>query len=340
MRKVASCLFLMMACASGAWAATASRALPSSGASTTTDTARTADTATPMTTASRTTVSRGVVTSDAPVSARESNATSTASTTVSRTAASTTSSGATTATPSRGSAARSATAATARDNLDAAVHTVGRNARVTAASLNSSAAVRRAGVSLRPSTAEVGGRATIGTSGVQTGSNIGDAVRSVQSRAAVGVSTTQTLGTRESIAEAKERLEQVADLNKSCQEQYNDCMDQFCAVIDANQKRCSCSANLSRYTRVESAVKEANTQLNEVAQRIRYVGLSADEIRAIMSATEAEDALTGARDTTESRNMLDEIEALIVSPTSTSSASSTNTNSLSDLLDADLSFSG
>ena len=34
---------------------------------------------------------------------------------------------------------------------------------------------------------------------------------------------------------------------------------------------------------VEQAVKDANAQLNEVAQNIRYVGLSADEISAIMS---------------------------------------------------------
>jgi len=111
-------------------------------------------------------------------------------------------------------------------------------------------------------------------------------------------------------------------------------MDQFCAVIDSNQKRCSCSANLSKYTKVEDAVKDANTQLNEVAQRIRYVGLSADEIRAIMSATEAEEALSGTVDTTETRNMLEQIEALIKDPkSSTSYSSDTYTG-----LDMDLDF--
>ena len=96
-------------------------------------------------------------------------------------------------------------------------------------------------------------------------------------------------------------------------------MDQFCAVVDANQGRCSCSANLSQYTKVETAVKDANAQLNEVAQRIRYVGLSADEIRAIMTETEAEEALSGAVDTSETRNMLEEIEDLIRDPVSNSS---------------------
>ncbi len=219
-----------------------------------------------------------------------------------------------------------APATTSREKLEETVRTVGRNARVSAAGINATAAARRAGVSLRPSTAEVGGRATIGATGLQTGSNINNTVRSVQSRAA----------TSETIAAAKSRLEQTADLNASCQAQYNDCMDQFCAVIDANQKRCSCSANLSRYTRVEAAVKDANTQLNEVAQRIRYVGLSADEIRAIMTATEAEEALSGQSDNTESRNMLDAIERLIQSPTSTTTGVASNNIGL----DMNLDFSG
>lgn len=214
-------------------------------------------------------------------------------------------------------AARSAVVArsgdVARSNLSATVNTIGRNKRVSNASINSNPTVRRAGVVLRPSTAEVGGRATIGDSGVQTGSNIDEQVRSLKMRSAKEINA-------ETIAQATERLEQTATLNKSCQEQYNDCMDQFCAVIDANQGRCSCSSNLSRYTKVEEAVKDANNQLNEVAQRIRYVGLSADEIRAILTETEAEEALSGTTDTSETRNMLEQIEELIRDPVSNTSA--------------------
>lgn len=244
------------------------------------------------------------------------------------------------ATSTSSTATRAATAAarasntngnvsTARTGLDAAVNTSGRNSRVEAASINSDPAVRRLGLTLRPSVAEVGGRAKIAGTDTYTGSNISSEIRNLSTRAA-----TKTINA-ESIADAKERLEQTASLNKSCQEQYNDCMDQFCAVIDSNQKRCSCSANLSKYTKVEDAVKNANTQLNEVAQRIRYVGLSADEIRAIMSATEAEEALSGTVDTTETRNMLEQIEALIKDPkSSTSYSSDTYTG-----LDMDLDFS-
>ncbi len=191
--------------------------------------------------------------------------------------------------------------------------------------INSSSAIRRAGLTLRPSVAEFGGRAIIAGTNQQTGSNIDEDIRKVTGRAA----------NKETIAEAKERLEQTAELNKSCQEQYNECMDQFCSVVDANQKRCSCSANLSKYSKVEEAVNAANEKLNEVAQNIRYIGLSADEIRAIMTATEAEEALSGTRDTTENRNMLEQIENMIKDP-------KTYTASYTDDgfgLDMDLNFS-
>lgn len=233
-------------------------------------------------------------------------------------------------------AARSAVVARsadlARSNLDAMVNTVGRNKRVSSASINSNPTVRRAGLVLRPSTAEVGGRATIGDTGQQTGSNIDEQVRSLKMRAAKEINA-------ETIAQATERLEQTASLNKSCQEQYNDCMDQFCAVIDANQGRCSCSSNLSRYTKVEEAVKDANNQLNEVAQRIRYVGLSADEIRAILTETEAEEALSGTTDTSETRNMLEQIEDLIRDPVSNASGTYSGDDYSDFGLDMNLDFS-
>ena len=236
----------------------------------------------------------------------------------------------------RGAISRSRGVSTedAQAGLDAAVNTVGRNQRVKNASINSNSAVRRAGLVLRPSTAEVGGRATIGDTGIQTGSNIDEEIRRVQSRSLFGGKKVET--TAESIAAAKDKLEQTATLNKSCQDQYNECMDQFCAVVDANQKRCSCSANLSKYIKSEQAVKDANAELNEVAQRIRYVGLSADEIRAIMEETEAEEALSTTKDTSENRSLLQQIEDMIRDPVS---SNATYSESDSFGLDMDLDFS-
>ena len=224
-----------------------------------------------------------------------------------------------------------------RNNLETAVHNVGRSERTDAASINANPAVRRMGLTLRPSTAEVGGRAIL-ESGEQTGSNIASEISKLSPRiATIKQTRVEEKLDSASIAEVQEQMEQKAALNKSCQDQYNDCMDQFCAVIDANQKRCSCSANLSKYVKVEEAVKEANTKLNEIAQNIRYVGLSADEISAIMSATEAEEAMADTVDTTENRSLLAQIENMIKDPKTTSSSSYTVDSY--GLLDIDLDFS-
>ena len=211
--------------------------------------------------------------------------------------------------PSRAAISRSAiTTAVQSDERQAEYNSFNTNDKGVA---NNSPTLRRAGVALRPTVAEVGGRATISGSDKMTGSNIGSESGRVATR------TDRSAGVRPtaaSIAETRETLSATLELGQACQEQFMDCMDQFCAVLDANQKRCSCSSRLNSYSRVESAVKTANNELNEVAQRIRFVGLSADEIRAIMSATEAEMAMQGQRDTTENRNMLTQIEKLIRTP--------------------------
>ena len=226
-----------------------------------------------------------------------------------------------------------------RASAEDAMNTVGRNARTEAASMNNQAAVRRAGITLRATTAEVGGRAKISGSDTQTGSNIDEQVRNVHGRASILSSSSkkQITPTAESISNAKEILERTADLNNTCQQQYNECMDQFCAVVDANQKRCSCSANLARYAKAQQAVEDANAELNDVAQRIRYVGLSADEIRAIFSATEAELEMSKTKDNTKNRSLLDDIADMIQDPTSTTTYTSTSDGAM--ILDMDFDFS-
>ena len=241
-------------------------------------------------------------------------------------------------TTSRGTTSRSTTSrsgattsrsTTTRATAGATKNTVSRSTVV--GDINANPAVRRAGVVLRPSFADFGGRATIAGTGRQTGSNIREDIQKIAGRA-----TTNVQATKESIAAAREKMELTAELNSSCQEQYNECMDQFCSVINENQKRCSCSSNLSKYAKVEKAVTDANNKLNEVAQAIRYVGLSADEIRAIMSETEAEEAMDDNKDTSTTRTLLKQIESMIKDPTSstTSYASDTGWN-----LDMDLTFS-
>ena len=311
MRKFKPTFLLMMALLTGA-AIAADVGVSSRTPLTTGD--EVARAATPRTTTTRSTTSRSTQNTannssdDAGVTAR-----TTTRSTVSRSTGTTTS--------SRGTASRATT------NQSKATNTT----RAATGDINSNPAVRRAGVTLRPSFADYGGRATIAGTGTMTGSNVRNDIQKLSGRAAKNVTATA-----ESLTGTRETLERTAELNKSCQEQYTECMDQFCAVIDANQKRCSCSSNLSRYTKVEKAVTEANNKLNEVAQAIRYVGLSADEIRAIMSETEAEEALRETKDTSATRNMLKQIESMIKDPTSRTN------NYVSEMdfgLDMDLTFS-
>ena len=203
---------------------------------------------------------------------------------------------------------------------------------------NESSAVRRAGVSLRPSVAEVGGRATIPGTNVMTGSNIGNETSgraAVVARASTTLASGQTsasipvanrpsttgmtadatsINAGVSVEDVTNKLSAINDLSASCVQQYADCMDQFCNVLDKNQARCSCSDRISTYSKTEQAVKDANTQLNTVAQNIRYVGLSADEIHAIMNSTEAEQAMQGQVDTTANRQLLDQIANMVTIP--------------------------
>lgn len=229
-------------------------------------------------------------------------------------------------TQSRAPIARNANPADARAKLDSAVSTVGRNARVSSASINNNPTVRRMGLSLRPTTAEVGGRATIAGTDIQTRSNMDEAVRSVSARA----------GALEQFAPVRAQMENINELHKMCQTQYAECMDMFCNVVDDTMGRCSCSSNYSNYTRVARAAAAANTELNEVAQRIRYIGLTPEEIEVMNSGTVAEEEMASKTDKSDMSAALKDIAAMIKDPSQISSSYAENATGI---LDLDLTFS-
>lgn len=229
-------------------------------------------------------------------------------------------------TQSRAPIARNANPADARAKLDSAVSTVGRNARVSSASINNNPTVRRMGLSLRPTTAEVGGRATIAGTDIQTRSNMDEAVRSVSARA----------GALEQFAPVRAQMENINELHEMCQTQYAECMDMFCNVVDDTMGRCSCSSNYSNYNRVARAAAAANTELNEVAQRIRYIGLTPEEIEVMNSGTVAEEEMASKTDKSDMSAALKDIAAMIKDPSQISSSYAENATGI---LDLDLTFS-
>ena len=119
-------------------------------------------------------------------------------------------------------------------------------------------------------------------------------------------------------------LQAQADL---CKAQYMFCMDQFCNVLDDNQGRCSCSASVERYAEAEQALADATIRLQEVANQIRLLGLSRDEIESMFRETEAEEALRlNQPDNTAMAQSLRAIEDWLVNPTEITTTNNTGFN--------------
>lgn len=141
---------------------------------------------------------------------------------------------------------------------------------------------------------------------------------------------TSTEGTAVSANEMDEMLE----MTDYCKAQYAACMDNYCNVLDSEQGRCICSSNLKNYAKTEDALKKATEELQEVAQKFQYIGLSAREIEQLFSQTEAELSMQGKTDTTQMKTSLDKIKDMIVNVQSGTSSSSAGVNfDLSGLLD-------
>lgn len=131
-------------------------------------------------------------------------------------------------------------------------------------------------------------------------------------------------------------MEEVAQLSDFCKAQYFACMDGFCAVLDDNQGRCSCSSNITKYKKVEDALKEATEQLQDIAAKIQYIGLTTDEVKALFTATEAELAMQSTPDSTQLKNDLDKIRRLVVDIKPENSFGSEMGLDFSNLLDFNL----
>lgn len=106
-------------------------------------------------------------------------------------------------------------------------------------------------------------------------------------------------------------LDELAAMTDYCKAQYTQCMDNFCNVLDDNQGRCSCSKNLTNYSKTEAALKQATEELQDVAQKIQYIGLTKDEVETLFTQTEAEAAMQGRTDNTQLANDLNKIKNLI-----------------------------
>lgn len=181
------------------------------------------------------------------------------------------------------------------------------------------------------------GRVGVRTAGVSARSS-GVRVAS-SSVSTTSVSDTATV----SAASTTSAMDELAQLTDFCKAQYQSCMDNFCNVLDDNQGRCSCSKNIKNYEKTETALKQATEELQNVAQKIQYIGLSSDEIDTLFTQTEAELQMSKSSDSSQLKTDLDKIKNMIVSVksgTATSTADSGISMDLSGLLDFSVSSAG
>lgn len=109
-----------------------------------------------------------------------------------------------------------------------------------------------------------------------------------------------------------------------CREAYATCMDQFCANANDTYRRCICSGRYNEFRDTESAIDQALGLLAQFENNnLTAVNLSAEEVNAMYSATEGEQAIKN--DTSGAAALLSEISDLL-SGNSRSSSSSTSSS--------------
>ena len=165
---------------------------------------------------------------------------------------------------------------------------------------------------------------------------------SANRRSTARLSTVQpktTTITAEDVTETTNNLNALAELTDYCKAQYAACMDNYCNVLDDNQGRCSCSKNLKNYAKTEAALEQATIEFQDTVQKIKYIGLTGNQVEALFTETEAEISMKGTTDSSKLKNSLDAIKKKIVdvsSPTSAGFESNSGISlDLNGLLDAD-----
>ena len=158
-------------------------------------------------------------------------------------------------------------------------------------------------------------------------------VRNATIRSGSVATTATDVGT---VVDNSADMDALAELTDYCKAQYANCMDNYCNVLDDNQGRCSCSSNLKNYAKSEDALKQVTAELQDVATKISYIGLSATDITKLFAETEAEIQMHTSEDTSALKANLDKIQGMIVDVQSGKASSSSNndmTFDLSGLLD-------
>lgn len=79
---------------------------------------------------------------------------------------------------------------------------------------------------------------------------------------------------------------------EQCKNAYFACMDQFCTLKNDDYRRCSCNDRVFDLAAQREVLENANVQLTEFTEGLDTVGMTAQQVIAMNSASEGENALT------------------------------------------------
>lgn len=288
--------------------------------------------------ASRAVASRGT-TNASPRATGTTTATRTATTTAAtRAAAARTTGGSSRATTTAGGATVARTATTAGRTTAARTATAAGTARATTTGAER-ISIRGNVASASPVITASNGTVTLkdNTNRALYNSNSASVRRTptIRMSSVSGVSADTT-----SVSMSLEDMDDLAELTDYCKAQYASCMDNYCNVLDDNQGRCSCSANLKNYAKAEAALKTATEELQDVAQKIQYIGLTAREVETLFTETAAEETMrTNGTDNSQLQANLNKIKDMIINVSSGGATSTADNGILNFDLSGLLEFS-
>ena len=79
---------------------------------------------------------------------------------------------------------------------------------------------------------------------------------------------------------------------EQCKNAYFACMDQFCTLKNDDYRRCSCNDRVFDLVAQRETLEDANVQLTEFTENLETVGMTAQQVIAMKTASDGENALT------------------------------------------------
>ena len=123
-----------------------------------------------------------------------------------------------------------------------------------------------------------------------------------------------------------------------CRDVFYECMDEFCATKDANLRRCACSSRAHDFDNMQSQFSKFEDKMSDFNQRLLMVNMDAEDVAAINTATEGEDAFYDTDDTTKSKKTLDAIAKKLNKTFGDTNGTSTGLGAITLSLNTDSAF--